>query len=309
MITYHNIDEVNFERPVITIGFFDGLHLGHSAIISTVTQLARTRSRSSLLITFWPHPRMVLHNDPEGLKLLSTLAEKQQLALEQGIDGMLVIDFTPDFASTSAIQFVEQILVGKLKASVIILGYNHAFGNKGQGNYNLLRQHENDFNYQAIQVDPVSIDGVNVSSTKIRKALVIGDLKSANKMLGRQYNLSGTIEGGRQIGRAIGFPTANINPSDVSKLVPGNGVYAAWVEYKKKSYPAMLNIGIKPTIGDGLERTIEAHIIGFDKVIYNEMMNIKFVEKIREEQKFASLETLKGQLTLDKQNVISLLMP
>lgn len=309
MIIFPNINEVNFERPVITIGFFDGFHIGHSAIIKTLTQQAKVHNRNSLLITFWPHPRIVLHNDSERLKLLSTLTEKQQLARKQGIDGILVMDFTSELANTSATQFIEDILVAKLKPSVIILGYDHTFGYKGQGNYNLLKQYENDFNYQAIQVDPISLDGRNVSSTKIREALMIGDLKLANSMLGRPYSLSGTIEGGRQIGRSIGFPTANINPSDVSKLVPGNGVYAVWVEYAHKSYPAMLNIGIKPTIGDGLERTIEAHIIGFDKIIYNETINIMFVEKIREEQKFVSLEDLKSQLALDKQRVISLLMP
>ncbi|MDX9845911.1 MAG: bifunctional riboflavin kinase/FAD synthetase [Tenuifilaceae bacterium] len=309
MIIYHHIDEVNLERPVITIGFFDGVHLGHSAIINTVTNSAKANNRNCLLITFWPHPRMVLHNDPERLKLLSSLSEKQQLAYENGIDGMLVMDFTLELAATSAIQFIENFLVKKLNASIIILGYNHSFGHKGQGNFNLLKQHEDNFNYHAIQVEPVSINGVDVSSTKIREALLTGDLSSANSMLGRPYNLSGTIEGGQQIGRSLGFPTANIKPNDPSKLVPGNGVYAVWVDYQGVSYPAMLNIGIRPTLGDGLERTIEAHIIGFDKVIYNEMINIKFAEKIREEQKFASLDALKNQLALDKNAALKRLVP
>ncbi len=309
MIIFHNIEEVTLERPVVTIGFFDGVHLGHSEIINTVTRHAQAVNRNSLLITFWPHPRMVLHNDPERLKLLSTLQEKQQLACENGIDALLVMEFTLELAATSAIQFIENFLAKKLNASIIILGYNHSFGHKGQGNYNLLKQHEDNFNYHAIQVDPVSINGVDVSSTKIREALLTGDLSAANNMLGRSYNLSGTIEGGQQIGRSLGFPTANIKPTDQSKLIPGNGVYAVWVDYQGVSYPAMLNIGIRPTIGDGLERTIEAHIIGFDQVIYNEMIDIKFVEKIREEQKFASLDALKQQLALDKNAALKRLVP
>lgn len=304
MIIYHDINEVNISNPVVTIGFFDGVHLGHSAIIETVKSHAIEYNRQSLLITFWPHPRKVLHNDDQKLKLLSTLNEKQQLIYEKGIDAVLVIEFTPEFAKTPALSFIEDYLVGKLKPSAIVLGYNHAFGYKGQGNYNLLKQHEDRFGYRATQVSPVSVAGLNISSTKIREALSLGNLQHANAMLGRQYSITGTIEGGQQVGRAIGFPTANINPSEAFKQVPANGVYAVWVRYEETSYPAMLNIGIRPTLGDGLERTIEAHIIGFSKNIYNEEITVQFAEKIRDEQKFDSLESLKEQLKVDKENAV-----
>ncbi|NHB67881.1 bifunctional riboflavin kinase/FAD synthetase [Perlabentimonas gracilis] len=307
MIIYHDINEVNISSPVVTIGFFDGVHLGHCAIIDAVKRQANAHNRQSLLITFWPHPRKVLHNDDQKLKLLSTLEEKQQLLFAKGIDAVLVIEFTTEFAKTPAIAFIEDYLVKNLRPSAIVLGYNHAFGYKGQGNYNLLKQHENHFGYHATQVAPVSIDGVNISSTKIREALDLGNLEHANAMLGRHYSITGTIEGGQQVGRAIGFPTANISPSETFKQVPANGVYAVWVHYEGTSYPAMLNIGIRPTLGDGLERTIEAHIIGFSKNIYNEEITVRFVEKIRDEQKFDSLESLKEQLKADKENAVKLL--
>jgi riboflavin kinase/FMN adenylyltransferase len=307
MIIYHNIHEVNISKPVVTIGFFDGVHLGHNAIIETVLQQAKSFNKPSLLITFWPHPRKVLHNDDQKLKLLTTLEEKQQLIFDKGIDALLLIEFTAEFAKTPAIDFVKNHLVGKLNPSAIVLGYNHAFGYKGQGNYNLLKQHEHEFDYIATQVNPVSIDGVNISSTKIREALEQGNLDLANTMLGKNYSLSGTIAGGKQIGRVIGFPTANINLSDPIKQVPANGVYAVWVQYQGIDYPAMLNIGIRPTIGDGLERTIEAHIIGFTKNIYREEISVKFVEKIRDEQKFDSLDSLKEQLKTDRDNTLQIL--
>jgi riboflavin kinase / FMN adenylyltransferase len=307
MVVFHNINEVIIEHPVLTIGFFDGVHLGHSEIIRTVCKKANELNRKSLLITFWPHPRTVLNNDAEKLKLLSTLNEKQQLIFEKGIDNILIMPFTTKFAKISAIEFIDHYLVGILNPSAIVLGYNHTFGHKGLGNYNLLKQHQERYGYEAIQVNPISNNGLNVSSTKIREALIFGDVETAKSMLDREYCLSGTIEGGKQIGRIIGYPTANINPSDPSKQIPGNGVYAVWVHYQELSYPAMLNIGVKPTIGDGLERTIEAHIIGFNRMIYNEQITVRFVKRIRNEIKFESLDALQTQLAIDKETIITLL--
>lgn len=304
MIIYKNIEEVNLKRPAVTIGFFDGVHLGHCAIIDTVIQKAKKLNTQSLLITFWPHPRVILGNDPDKLKLLSTLEEKQQLIRNKGIDNLLIIEFTSKFAHTPAYDFLNETIFNKLKASAIVQGYNNSFGYKGQGNFNLIKQHESDFGYESTQVQPISLNGVNISSTKIREALQVGNLNLANQMLNRPYTVAGIIEGGKQIGRTIGFPTANISPTNMSKQIPANGVYAVWVGYEGESYPAMLNIGIKPTIGDGLERTIEAHIIGFDKNIYNQKINIRFVEKIREEQKFESLNALQSQLITDKDTVL-----
>lgn len=304
MIIYKNIEEVNLLHPVVTIGFFDGLHLGHSTIIDTVIKKSKKHNTPSLLITFWPHPRLVLGKDADKLRLLSTIEEKQQLIQSKGVDGMLTIDFTPEFAKISAHDFLSEILIKKLGASAIVLGYNHVFGHDGQGDFNLVKQHQAAFGYEATRVHPVSLNGINVSSTKIRKALKAGNLCLANEMLNRPYSIAGVIEGGKQIGRSIGFPTANISPANITKQIPANGVYAVLVDYEKKSYPAMLNIGVKPTIGDGLKRTIEAHIIGFNKNIYSQKINIRFIKKIREEQKFESLSALQAQLIADKKTVL-----
>jgi riboflavin kinase/FMN adenylyltransferase len=307
MILFNNINEVNLNRPVVTIGFFDGVHLGHSQIIEQVTQQAKSLQTESLLITFWPHPRVVLRNDSEGLKLLTTLNEKRSIVESKGVTGMLIMDFTPELASVPAIDFIQHYLVKTLNISAIVLGYNHAFGYRGQGNYHLLKKHEVDGDYSAIQVGPFELDGLEVSSTKIREALEQGNLQLANDMLGLPYSVNGIIEGGQQLGRSIGFPTANIKPISSLKQIPANGVYAVWVDIQGQKYPAMLNIGIRPTLGSGLERTIEAHIIGFSKNIYSEQICISFVKKIREEQRFPSLEHLKEQLVKDKENTISLL--
>ena len=306
MVVYNNIEEVNLRHPAVTIGFFDGVHLGHCAIIDTVVEKANKYNTQSLLITFWPHPRVVLGNDASKLKLLSTLEEKQQLIRSKGIGNMLILEFTPEFAKIPAFTFLNEIIGNKLRASAIVQGYNNAFGYKGQGSFNLIQSHQSTFGYEATQVLPITLDGVNVSSTKIREALRIGDLNLANKMLTRQYSIEGLIEGGKQIGRSIGFPTANIT-TDTAKQIPANGVYAVWVDYEGESYPSMLNIGIKPTIGDGLERTIEAHIIGFNKNIYNQKIKIRFVDRIREEQKFDSLNALQNQLEIDRETVLKAL--
>jgi riboflavin kinase/FMN adenylyltransferase len=307
MIQSVNTNDFKGTKPVVTIGFFDGIHLGHKEIINTVVKTAKRLNQKSLVITFWPHPRIVLSNDFENLRFLTTLNEKAKIIESMGIDGLLVIEFTKEFASTPAVDFVEKTLINQLQVSGIVLGYNHSFGHRGLGNFNLIKQHQKDGNYEAVQVDSVSVDGVNISSTKIREALESGNLNSANKMLGAPYSLTGTIEGGQQIGRAIGFPTANIKPVDSFKQVPYDGVYAVWVDINGESFPAMLNVGTRPTIGNGLSRTIEAHIIGFEQNIYNKEITVQFIERIRDEQKFATLDKLKSQLKADRNHTVKVL--
>jgi len=207
----------------------------------------------------------------------------------------------------AATDFVNNVLVDSLKIKHILVGYNHNFGKNGAGNFELLKEMEVHGGYTSEQVNPISVDDIRISSSKIRNALERGNIKLANTMLGRHYTITGTIEGGKQIGRSIGFPTANISPTETLKQLPGFGVYAVWVDYSGKSYPAMLNIGVKPTVGYNLNRTIEAHIIGFDQNIYNEEISVRFVDKIRDEVRFLSLEDLKNQLAIDKDHVLSLL--
>lgn len=307
MQVYRNIDEVNLPKSAITIGFFDGLHLGHQQIIETLKQNAQRDSAPSLLVTFWPHPRIVLKNDVTEFRLLMTLDEKIKALSQMGIDSTLIMDFTPELSQVSGYDFLEKLLVQKLKASTIVVGFNHAFGHKGQGNFNLINAHQTTYGYRGIQVDPIEVDGIRISSTKIRSALEQGDIGTANSMLGRTYTLSGIVENGRKLGRTIGFPTANIGVNDPLKLIPEIGVYAAWVERNGEKHPSMVNIGIRPTVGNDLHLTVEANIINFDKYIYGEELTIHFVERIRDEVKFPSLEALKAQLADDKEKATTIL--
>ncbi|HCX99813.1 MAG TPA: riboflavin biosynthesis protein RibF [Bacteroidales bacterium] len=307
MLVYTNINKLEITKPAVTIGFFDGLHIGHKRVLEIVKQNAEKDNAQSLVITFWPHPRIALNNDSEGLRLLSSLDEKISLFEAMGLDSLLIINFTKEFAKENAYTFLQNTLVEKIKASTIVMGYNHAFGHKGEGNFNLVQKHQQNYGYQAIKVGPIEIDGQKVSSTQIRLALTEGNLKLANVMLGRLYCISGTIEGGKQIGRSIGYPTANIKLSEPLKLIPHNGVYAVWVEYNNQKYPSMLNIGLRPTLGNNLNITIEAHIIGFKHNIYNEQIRVFFVERIRDEIQFNSLNSLKSQLALDKIKALTIL--
>lgn len=307
MQVYRNIDEVNLPKSAITIGFFDGLHLGHQQIIETLKQNAQRDSAPSLLVTFWPHPRIVLKNDVTEFRLLMTLDEKIKALSQMGIDSTLIMDFTPELSQVSGYDFLEKLLVQKLKASTIVVGFNHAFGHKGQGNFNLINTHQTTYGYRGIQVDPIEVDGIRISSTKIRSALEQGDIGTANSMLGRPYTVSGIVENGRKLGRTIGFPTANIGVNDPLKLIPEIGVYAVWAELNGEKHPAMLNIGIRPTVGNDLHLTVEANIINFDRDIYGQELTIHFVERIRDEVKFPSLEALKAQLADDKEKATTIL--
>lgn len=307
MQIFNTINSINLSRPVVTIGFFDGVHVGHQTILEKTIEKAKELNHDSLLITFWPHPRIVLNKDAKNLKLLTSLEEKKKALTAIGLDGMLIMEFTPELATQPPNIFIQQILVDQLRISAIVLGYNHVFGRKGEGNYNLLKTLETEGGFTAHQIDPVNVGEINVSSTKIRIALEQGLLNIANAMLGRDYSITGTIEGGRQLGRAIGYPTANISPSEPLKQIPGDGVYAVWVDYNNNSYPAMLNIGHNPTVEDGLHKTIEAHIIGFKENIYDREISVRFIKKIREELKFPSLDALKEQLADDKITTLKIL--
>lgn len=307
MIVSNNINDPALKGAVATIGFFDGVHLGHRHIISQLVNTAKRLSTKSLLITLWPHPRLVLGNETHGLKLLSSLAEKIEAVEDEGVDAMLILEFNATLAETSANDFVYNILIDALRIKRFIVGYNNVFGKNGEGNFLLLKQFEANGYFRAEQVEPMKIDNISISSSKIRTALEIGNVSLAKRMLSRPYSLTGTIEGGQQIGRSIGFPTANIIPNEPLKLIPAQGVYAVWINYIDDVYPAMLNIGTRPTLGDGLSQTIEAHIIGFNLNIYNKTITILFEERLRGEMKFSSIIALKEQLTKDKKNTLRVL--
>ncbi|MFC5408920.1 bifunctional riboflavin kinase/FAD synthetase [Larkinella bovis] len=304
MKIYHGTD---FFHPipyaVVTSGTFDGVHLGHQKILTRLTEIARrgnsqAQEGETVVLTFWPHPRTVVSNDSQGLKLLSTLEEKTELLAEAGIDHLVVIPFTRSFSELSSAEFIQQILVEKIGTKKLVIGYDHHFGRNREGSFDYLKQHAHQYGFEIEEIPRQDVADVGVSSSKIRTALLEGDLKTATKFLGRPYSLSGTIVKGQQLGRTIGFPTANIQVDDPSKLVPANGIYAAEVIYKGEKLGGAMSIGTRPTVG-GTHRTIEVFILDFKQEIYGEHLTVRFIEYLRPELKFDGLAALVDQMNLD----------
>ena len=284
---------------VITQGTFDGVHLGHQHVLKQVVNLANLYEKPSLLITFHPHPRLVVDPQNTNIKLLSSIEEKAKKILEMGIDYVLVLSFTHEISQFSPREFVNEILVKKLNVQCMVVGYDHRFGKNRSGGFQELTTLASEFNFDVKEIDASEIEEIAVSSTRIRKALSSGNLTSANELLGRPYTLSGTVVQGKQLGRQLGYPTANILIDEPYKLIPPNGVYIGYTLIGETKYKIMLNIGVRPTV-DGTSQTIEAHIIDFSKDIYNTQITLFLVQFLREEQRFDGLDALKIQLQKDE---------
>ena len=284
---------------VITQGTFDGVHLGHQHVLKQVVNLANLYEKPSLLITFHPHPRLVVDPQNTNIKLLSSIEEKAKKILEMGIDYVLVLSFTHEISQYSPREFVNEILVKKLNVQCMVVGYDHRFGKNRSGGFQELTTLASEFNFDVKEIDASEIEEIAVSSTRIRKALSSGNLTSANELLGRPYTLSGTVVQGKQLGRQLGYPTANILIDEPHKLIPPNGVYIGYTLIGETKYKIMLNIGVRPTV-DGTSQTIEAHIIDFSKDIYNTQITLFLVQFLREEQRFDGLDALKIQLQKDE---------
>jgi len=291
---------------VLTLGFFDGVHQGHKTLINRTIAKANALDFRSAVMTFWPHPRLVLGKDPENLFFLTTLPEKSELIAKLGVDYFIVQEFNETLAAIEAEEFVR-FLAEEYKVRHFVVGKDHRFGRMAKGDFRLLEQLAPKYGYTVEAFDPIQESSENISSTNIRDALSNGNLEHANSMLGYPYLLAGTIETGRQLGRTIGFPTANIKPNDTLKLVPAHGVYAVLLHVDGKVEKGMMNIGIRPTVDNTLARTIEVHIINFDADIYNHRIEVAFVKKLRDEIKFPSIEHLKAQLHLDRDHAIEVL--
>jgi riboflavin kinase/FMN adenylyltransferase len=287
-------------NPVLTIGTFDGVHIGHQKILQQVKKEAEKIGGESVLFTFFPHPRMVLYPESHGLKLLQTQEEKMAKLARVGVENCIVYPFTFDFSRLSAIEFVRDILVNKLQIKKLVIGYDHQFGKNREGNIEFLKEICEVYGFEVIEIPAQDIDAVNVSSTKIRKAILYGDLAKANEYLGERFELTGTVVHGQAIGKTIGFPTANIQVNSELKLIPGNGVYAVTVSLKDSDYIGMLNIGNRPTVNDSADRTIEVHILDFIGEIYAEEITVKFIDKLRDEKQFKDLQELQNQLKEDE---------
>ena len=291
---------------IATIGYFDGIHIGHKKILKELVSQAKKNNGQSILVTFWPHPRTVLHKNTSVDLLLSE--EDKHLFLEEfGVDVIYLIEFTKKFSKVTADTFINDILINKLHVDKLIIGYNHNFGFNREGNYSYLKKNSNKYGFDIQEVKKEEIDKtLKVSSTSIREKVKNGEFSLANKMLGYKFYLDGIVEKGDGIGKTIGFPTANITSPDLSKILPGDGVYAANVYIDKENLLGMVNIGFRPTV-KGKDRRIELHIFNFSRNIYGKNLRIIFDSKIRDEKMFKNIKDLKKQLEKDKIESIKLL--
>ena len=304
MRIFNNLDAIGeIQNPVVTIGTFDGVHLGHQKILQTLKEEAESVHGESVLLTFYPHPRMVLFPESHGMKLLQTQAEKIEKLEKNGLQNLVVYPFSFEFSRLTALEFVRDILVNKLHVRKIVIGYDHQFGKNREGSIAYLKDIAETYEFEVIEIPAQDIDEVNVSSTKIREALLQGDVQRANMFLGEPYQLSGTVIRGRALGRTIGFPTANIEVNTDIKLIPGIGVYAVEVLVDGQVYRGMLNIGIRPTVVSTDVVNLEVHILDFHQDIYDKNITVRFIERVRDEQKFESVEALKEQLKNDEKVV------
>ncbi len=307
MKVHYNIDEIpTIKNAIVSQGTFDGVHLAHKKIIERLKQIASIKNGETVIITFEPHPRIVLLPLDHGLQLLSTLNEKINLLEKVGIDHLIILPFTKEFSRLSSEQFIRNILVNKIKTNTLVIGYDHRFGKNREGSFEHLKNSASLYEFEVEEIPEQDIDDIAVSSTKIRQALLNNDIQTAQKYLGNSYSLEGNVIKGKQLGRTIGYPTANIEVENSYKLIPQDGVYAVWVWYNKARFGGMLNIGNNPTIKDK-GRSIEVNIFNFEKEIYTENLKIEFVSKLRNEVKFDGLDALKNQLHLDKQNAQAIL--
>ncbi len=308
MIVYHSLEEIRIKRPVVAIGVFDGVHVGHRYLFDRMKEEAQRNGGETLIITFWPHPRIILNHDAGRIKYLSTLQGKQELLEECGIDHLVVLEFNEEIRNLDARAFVEKVLVEKIGVDTLVMGFDHVFGRDRQGNYEHVSLLGKELGFRVVKVEAVQVEGQVVSSSLIRDLLWQGEVAEAVKFLGYHYFILGRIVGGKRIGRSMGFPTANIRPDDEHKLIPADGVYAVRVLISGKKYGGMLNIGIRPTVNNGFPvKTIEVHIFDFHGDIYGQDVTVTFLDRIRDEKKFDNIGKLVLRLQEDKKRALDLL--
>lgn len=309
MKVYHTLESFEpLPNAIVTSGTFDGVHQGHRKILSRLKEIGAQQAGETVVLTFWPHPRMVVSEDSHGLQLLSTIEEKTELFRALGIDHLIISPFTRAFSELSPTEFIQQVLVDRIGTKKFVIGYDHRFGRNREGSFDFLQAVAPDFGFEVEEIPRQDIEELAISSTRIRRALLASDIAEATDLLGRPYQFSGVVVKGKQIGRTIGYPTANIEVKENYKLIPANGVYAVKVHYRETLYGGMLNIGVRPTV-DGTYRTIEVNIFDFHQDIYGEQLTIELVTYIRSEKKFKNLNELMGQLATDKEKAMEFLVP
>lgn len=298
---YQGLEQFSkLDYAVVTTGTFDGVHIGHQTILSQLSDLAKKEKGESVLLTFYPHPRMVLQEDTD-LKLINTIEEKSRLLEKAGVEHLIIHPFTVEFSRTTSLEFVRDILVNKIGTKKLVIGYDHHFGRNREGSFEHLKEYGPIYGFEVEEIAAQDIDSVKVSSTKIRMALEEGDLETANSYLGNPFPLSGEVVKGDQIGRELGYPTANLKIDNPFKLIPPRGIYAVKLQLQGKEYQGMLNIGIRPSINQKTEKeTIEVNVLDFEGDLYGKEISLDLHKRIRDEKKFDSLNDLKEEIEKDE---------
>lgn len=295
-----------FKNAVITIGSYDGVHAGHQQIIKQVNDLAKAENGESVLITFHPHPRLIVNPNDTSLKLITSVNEKIEVLKKYGIDNVVITPFTKEFSQQTPIEYVRDFLVKNFEPKRIVIGYDHRFGNKRSGGIELLKELAFTYNYEVEEIEKHEVDNIAVSSTKIRAAILEGNVGIARKYLNHPFSMAGKVVHGKQIGRQIGYPTANLEVERQNKIIPKAGIYAVHIHHNHQRYDGMLYIGHRPTL-NGQSQSIEVNLFDFDGDLYGQTLYVEFIEKVREDAKFDSLDALKRQITIDKENTVKVL--
>jgi len=306
MRIFDNLKSYSSEKEsILTIGTFDGVHIGHNKILKRLIQDSKKNNLSSLVMTFFPHPRMIL-NKSHDIKMIDTIDEKINLLEKTGLDNLIIHPFDNNFSKIRAKEFVEEILVKKLKIKEIIIGYDHKFGKDREASVKDLKKFGQDYIFNVKEIPAEEIDSIAISSTKIRDAILNGEIEKCNKFLGRNFILTGSVVYGEGLGKKIDFPTANIEIKETYKIIPKNGVYLVKTKINSNTYFGMMNIGIRPTVG-GRNKSLEIHFFNFKDNIYGKNVSIEIIKKIRDEEKFSSIDQLKIQLKKDEQFCLKLI--
>ncbi len=309
MRVFKDIESIKaIPNPVLTIGTFDGVHLGHQKIIERLNHESRIIDGESVLFTFYPHPRMVIYPESHGLKLLQTQDEKLDKLARKGLQNVIVYPFDFEFSRLTATEFVRDILVNRLHVKKLVIGYDHQFGRNREGTIDFLKNISEIYDFEVIEIPAKEIDEVNVSSTKIRDAILEGKVQRAAEFLGEPYSIKGLVVKGDQLGRTLGYPTANIRPLVKEKMIPAKGVYAITCCWNDQQLIGMMNIGVRPTLFKNPELRLEVHLFDFDEILYDREIEIRFMVKMRDEMKFSDIEALKNQLLQDEKEARALLL-
>lgn len=308
MKIYNNFLEYKkVSNAIVTIGTFDGVHLGHQAILKDMVKTAKEIGGETVVITFYPHPRQVLNIDSANLRFITTQEEKIKHLDDLGIDNLIIVNFTKEFSRISSESFIRDYVIDKIAPVKIVIGYDHHFGKNRMGDFNLLYDLGNMYRFKVQRISAQDVENIAVSSTKIRHSLQQGNVEHANQLLGYQFAYIGKVVGGKKIGREIGFPTANLEVNKEFRLIETPGVYATYIDFDGKSYKSMTYIGTKPTINNDRVESIEVHVFDFEGDLYDKTVKIRFVKRIRDERIFENLEVMRRQLEIDEKDIREIL--